>query len=94
MLAANKWPFRLHATYDESISRMLDVFEKANRDIPFDGLHWMFDHAETITERNIEQLPWLSIANAPTCFGMSDKVQGYIWHTHNQLMFNELSLSQ
>lgn len=55
-LVSNRWPFRLHATYDESISRMLDVFEKVNRDIPFDGLHWMFDHAETITERNIERV--------------------------------------
>ncbi|WP_163447204.1 amidohydrolase family protein, partial [Escherichia coli] len=43
-------------TYDESISRMLDVFEKVNRDIPFNGLHWLFDHAETITERNIERV--------------------------------------
>jgi hypothetical protein len=32
-LVSNRWPFRLHATYDESISRMLDVFEKVNRDI-------------------------------------------------------------
>ncbi|OWY33022.1 amidohydrolase [Herbaspirillum aquaticum] len=55
-LVSNRWPFRLHATYDESISRMLDVFEKVNRDIPFDGLHWMFDHAETITVRNIERV--------------------------------------
>ena len=49
----HRWPFHLHATYDESISRMLDVFEKVNRDIPFNGLHWFFDHAETITEWNI-----------------------------------------
>ncbi|WP_151636067.1 amidohydrolase [Noviherbaspirillum aerium] len=55
-LVEHRWPFRLHATYDESISRMLDVFEKVNRDIPFDGLHWMFDHAETISERNIERV--------------------------------------
>ncbi len=55
-LVSQRWPFRLHATYDESISRMLDVFEKVNREIPFDGLHWMFDHAETITERNIERV--------------------------------------
>lgn len=55
-LVSNRWPFRLHATYDESISRMLDVFEKVNRDMPFDGLHWMFDHAETITPRNIERV--------------------------------------
>ncbi|MYM38793.1 amidohydrolase [Duganella qianjiadongensis] len=55
-LVSQRWPFRLHATYDESISRMLDVFEKVNREIPFDGLHWMFDHAETISERNIERV--------------------------------------
>ncbi len=55
-LVSQRWPFRLHATYDESISRMLDVFEKVNRDIPFNGLHWMFDHAETISERNIERV--------------------------------------
>lgn len=55
-LVSNRWPFRLHATYDESISRMLNVFEKVNRDIPFDGLHWIFDHAETITQHNIERV--------------------------------------
>lgn len=55
-LVSQRWPFRLHATYDESISRMLDVFEKVNRDIPFDGLRWMFDHAETITPRNIDRV--------------------------------------
>ena len=31
LLAANKWPFRLHATYDESITHFLDVFEEVNR---------------------------------------------------------------
>jgi hypothetical protein len=55
-LVEQRWPFRLHATYDESISRMLDVFEKVNRDTPFDGLRWMFDHAETITARNIDRV--------------------------------------
>lgn len=56
LLAEHRWPFRLHATYDESISRFLNVFEKVNRDIPFNGLHWFFDHAETITDRNIERV--------------------------------------
>ncbi|WP_147200222.1 amidohydrolase [Pantoea sp. MBD-2R] len=55
-LVEHRWPFRLHATYNESIGRMLDVFEKVNRDIPFNGLHWFFDHAETITEANIERV--------------------------------------
>lgn len=55
-LVAQRWPFRLHATYDESISRMLDVFERVNRDIPFNGLPWFFDHAETISPKNIERV--------------------------------------
>ena len=56
LLARNRWPFRLHATYDETISRALDTFERVNREVPFDGLHWFFDHAETITDRNIERI--------------------------------------
>src|ERR1700756_445700 len=55
-LAAAQWPFRLHATYNESIERFLNVFEKVNRDIPFNGLHWFFDHAETISDRNIARV--------------------------------------
>src|SRR5205085_6547827 len=56
LLAESRWPFRLHATYDESISRFLDVFEAVNRDVPFDGLRWFFDHAETVTSRNLERI--------------------------------------
>ena len=55
-LVEHRWPFRLHATYNESISRMLDVFEKVNRDIPFNGLHWFFDHAETVSQANIDRI--------------------------------------
>ncbi|MHC1727839.1 MAG: amidohydrolase [Syntrophobacteraceae bacterium] len=53
LLVENRWPFRLHATYNESIERFLNVFEKINRDIPFRGLRWFLDHAETISDRNI-----------------------------------------
>lgn len=56
LLAEHRWPFRLHATYDESISRFLDVFEAVNREVPFAGLRWFFDHAETVTERNLERI--------------------------------------
>jgi predicted amidohydrolase YtcJ len=55
LLAEKRWPFRLHATYNESIDRFLNVFERVNRDIPFDGLHWFFDHAETISDANIDR---------------------------------------
>jgi predicted amidohydrolase YtcJ len=56
LLVEKGWPFRLHATYDETISRALDVFEKVNRDVPFGGLHWFFDHAETISDHNIDRV--------------------------------------
>ncbi|WP_342251217.1 amidohydrolase [Sphingomonas sp. OTU376] len=56
LLAERRWPWRMHATYDQTISRALDVFEKVNRDIPLKGLNWFFDHAETISERNIDRI--------------------------------------
>lgn len=56
LLAQNRWPFRLHATYDQTITRALDVFEKVNREAPLQGLHWFIDHAETISERNIDRI--------------------------------------
>ncbi len=56
ILAQNRWPWRLHATYDETISRALDVFERVNQDIPLAGLNWFFDHAETISDQSIERI--------------------------------------
>lgn len=56
MLVENRWPFRIHATYDQSISRFLDTFERINRQVPFAGLRWIIDHAETITPENIERV--------------------------------------
>ena len=56
ILAENRWPWRLHATYDETISRALDVFERVNRDIPLAGLNWFFDHAETISDRSLDRV--------------------------------------
>jgi hypothetical protein len=56
LLAENRWPWRLHATYDETISRALDVFERVNQDIPLEGLNWFFDHAETISDQSIDRI--------------------------------------
>lgn len=56
ILAQNRWPWRMHATYDETITRALDVFEKVNQDIPLAGLNWFFDHAETISEKSIDRI--------------------------------------
>lgn len=56
ILAQNRWPWRMHATYDETIDRALDVFEKVNKDVPLEGLNWFFDHAETISEKSIDRI--------------------------------------
>jgi predicted amidohydrolase YtcJ len=56
VLVQNQWPWRLHATYDETISRALDVFEKVNQETPLTGLNWFFDHAETISDRSIDRI--------------------------------------
>ena len=60
VLVKNRWPFRMHATYNESITRFLNVFEEVNNEIPFNGLRWFFDHAETISEDNIKRVKALN----------------------------------
>lgn len=56
MFVKKRWPFRLHATYNESISRFLNVFEEVNKETPFNGLIWFFDHAETVSPENIQRI--------------------------------------
>lgn len=55
LLSEKKWPFRIHATYDESIERFLNVFERVNERKPF-ATRFIIDHAETVSEKNIERI--------------------------------------
>jgi hypothetical protein len=32
------------------------VYEEVNREVPLQGLHWFIDHAETISQRNIDRI--------------------------------------
>jgi predicted amidohydrolase YtcJ len=56
LLAENRWPWRLHATYDETIRRALEVFERVNQEVPLQGLNWFFDHAETISDESMDRV--------------------------------------
>lgn len=57
LLAKSKWPFRIHATYNESITRFLDVFEQVDQKYPFlNQVRWTIDHAETIDDTNIQRI--------------------------------------
>lgn len=56
LLAQRQWPFRFHATYNETIGRHLDVLERVHREHPIDQLHWIVDHAETLSDENLERI--------------------------------------
>jgi len=55
LVAQKQWPIRQHATYDQSISRILDVFEPIFHETGYRA-RWGIDHAETITPRNIARI--------------------------------------
>jgi predicted amidohydrolase YtcJ len=55
VLAEYQWPIRIHATYNESITRMLDVFERVFRETGYKA-RWCIDHAETISPENIARV--------------------------------------
>lgn len=55
LLAEHRWPIRIHATYDESISRILDVFEPIFKETGYTA-RWCIDHAETISPGNIARI--------------------------------------
>jgi predicted amidohydrolase YtcJ len=54
-VANKQWPIRQHATYDQSVSRILDVFEPIFKETGYRA-RWGIDHAETISPRNIARI--------------------------------------
>jgi predicted amidohydrolase YtcJ len=56
LLVKNRWPFRLHATYGESIDRDLAVIEKVNARTPLNGLRFIVDHGETISDSQLARI--------------------------------------
>jgi predicted amidohydrolase YtcJ len=55
-LVDSGWAFRIHATYAESIDRMLDVFERVDERHPLRSVRWAIDHAETIRGDQIQRI--------------------------------------
>lgn len=61
-LLRQRWPLRIHATYDESVNNILNVFEEAHalevaegRD-GFGAVRWAFDHGETLQRATIARI--------------------------------------
>ncbi|WP_298449815.1 amidohydrolase [uncultured Marinobacter sp.] len=55
-LAEREWPIRIHATYDQSVTKILDIWEKVDEEHSFDDLRCILDHVETISDSNIERV--------------------------------------
>lgn len=55
LLAKERWPFRIHATYDESIDRFLGVVERVTGGAPY-PTRFIIDHAETVSPANIDRI--------------------------------------
>ncbi len=61
-LLRERWPLRIHATYDESVNHILNVFEEAHalevRDgrLGFAGIRWAIDHGETMTPATMQRI--------------------------------------
>ena len=56
------WPFRIHATYGETIANMLDVIEEVNKETngKLASERWLFDHAETVKENELKRIKALN----------------------------------
>ena len=55
VIASHQWPIRIHATYDETITRILDVFQQVFAETGYTS-RWAIDHAETITPPNVARI--------------------------------------
>lgn len=50
------WPFRQHTSFDASASRVLDVLEEVDRELPLAGLRWGLDHCEGVRPETLERI--------------------------------------
>jgi predicted amidohydrolase YtcJ len=55
-LAGLGWPFRQHTTFDATASRVLNVLEEVNREVPLKNMRWGLDHCETLTAKTLERV--------------------------------------
>lgn len=62
LLVKKEWPFRIHATYGETIAQFMDVFEEVNAETNngFSKIRWAIDHAETVEEEQLKRIKALN----------------------------------
>ncbi|HSK95377.1 MAG TPA: amidohydrolase, partial [Euzebyales bacterium] len=55
-IARRGWPLHLHAVLDDTISAVLDVWERVDRETPLVDLRWSLAHVEPISMRNLDRV--------------------------------------
>ena len=55
-LVQANWPFRQHATFNQTIVDYLDIYEQVNRDVPLSKHRWLFDHAELANSESLKRV--------------------------------------
>jgi len=56
VLVEKQWPLRQHATYGESVARILDAFERVKREQGRFVPRWAIDHAETVRDEELRRI--------------------------------------
>ncbi len=56
LLIERKWPFKVHATYNESIMKILDIIEEVNKTTPLNGMRWSIEHGETVKPETVDRI--------------------------------------
>ena len=56
ILVKNQWPLRQHATYGETIQRIMDVFEQVKREQRRFVPRFAIDHAETVRDEELRRI--------------------------------------
>ena len=56
LLVENNWPLRIHATYGESLGKILDVFEQVKEEQGKFAPRWAVNHAETARTEDLRRI--------------------------------------
>ncbi len=55
-LVRNGWPLRIHATYGETVTEIMNVFERVAEEQGRFAPRWAIDHAETVKDPGLERI--------------------------------------
>lgn len=64
LLLENGWPAHIHAIRRETVSAVLDVWERVSETTPLDGARFSLAHADAISDRDLDRVKRLGVGVA------------------------------